>query len=148
MPRSESGRRKPTSVPDVAGAKVPWLPVSLLVRDRFDNAAKISEVLFEVDKTTGLAVACAIAMSYSLMAGFWGVVVTDMLQFGFAMFGAIGLAWLSWNAVGGSEGLAAAVSSGQVDPRRLDLIPGGLEELHRQLELDPRVSAQPIEQPA
>lgn len=33
-----------TSLPDVAAAKVPWLPVRLLVRDRFDNLAKIGGV--------------------------------------------------------------------------------------------------------
>ena len=90
-------------------------------------AAKISEVLFEVDKTTGLALACVIAMSYSLMAGFWGVVVTDMLQFGFAMIGAVALAWISWSAVGGSAGIAEAVASGAVDPRRLEMIPASAE---------------------
>jgi len=88
-------------------------------------AAKISEVLFEVDRTTGLAVACLVALSYSLMAGFWGVVVTDMLQFAFAMFGAIALAWISWQAVGGSAGIYAAVASGAIDPSRLDLVPAG-----------------------
>lgn len=90
-------------------------------------AAKISEVLFEVDKTTGLALACVIAMSYSLMAGFWGVVVTDMLQFVFAMVGAIALAWISWSAVGGSAGIAEAVASGVIDPRRLEMIPASAE---------------------
>ncbi len=37
-----------TSLPDVAAAKLPWLPVRLLVRDRFDNLAKIGAVAVPV----------------------------------------------------------------------------------------------------
>lgn len=33
-----------TSLPDVASATVPWLPVRLLMRDTFDNAAKVASV--------------------------------------------------------------------------------------------------------
>ena len=66
-------------------------------------AAKISDVLFDIDKTTSLGIACAICLSYSLMSGFWGVAVTDLVQFCLAMIGAIALAVITWNAVGGTE---------------------------------------------
>ena len=75
-------------------------------------AAKIADVLFDADKAVGLAVPCAIALGYSLLAGFWGVVITDLLQFVMAMVGALALAILAWGAVEGSAGvLAAAVEN-------------------------------------
>ena len=86
-------------------------------------AAKISTVLFEVDKVTGLVLACLIALTYSLLAGFWGVVVTDLVQFVFAMGGAIALAALSWSAVGGAEGILTAVAEGTIAPERLHFAP-------------------------
>ena len=86
-------------------------------------AAKISEVLFEVNKAVGLTIACAIAMTYSLLAGFWGVVITDLVQFAFAMVGAIALAWISWSAVGGADGVFAAVDAGIVQADRIRIIP-------------------------
>ncbi len=66
-------------------------------------AAKISDVLFDIDKTTSLGIACAICLSYSLMSGFWGVAVTDLVQFFLAMIGAIALAVIAWDAVGGQQ---------------------------------------------
>ncbi|MCB9916724.1 MAG: Na+:solute symporter [Planctomycetes bacterium] len=75
-------------------------------------AAKIMDVLFEVDQNLAVVLSCAIALSYSLMAGFWGVVVTDLVQFAMAMVGAVVLAWMSWSAVGGAEGVHAAAAAG------------------------------------
>jgi len=86
-------------------------------------AGKISEVIFEVPRGLGLGVACVIALCYSLSAGFWGVVVTDMVQFAFAMTGGIALAWISWNAVGGAEAIHAAVAGGVLPPERLAILP-------------------------
>jgi Na+/proline symporter len=73
-------------------------------------ASKILDVLFDVDKVTAVAAACGISLSYSLLAGFWGVVVTDLLQFAMAMTGGVALAWLSWRAVGGMTGLVDQLS--------------------------------------
>ena len=74
-------------------------------------AAKIVDVLFDVDKMTAIAAACGISLSYSLLAGFWGVVITDLLQFAMAMTGGIALAWFSWRAVEGMAGLTQRLSS-------------------------------------
>jgi SSS family solute:Na+ symporter len=74
-------------------------------------AAKIVDVLFDVDKMTAIAAACGISLSYSLLAGFWGVVVTDLLQFAMAMTGGISLAWLSWRAVDGMAGLTERLTT-------------------------------------
>jgi Na+/proline symporter len=86
-------------------------------------AAKIVDVLLGIDKLTGLALACAIALSYSLLAGFWGVVMTDLLQFAMAMVGAVALAWICWSAVGGQEAILAASYAGQLGPETLRLLP-------------------------
>lgn len=74
-------------------------------------ASKILDVLFDVDKVTAVAAACGISLSYSLLAGFWGVVITDLLQFAMAMTGGIALAWLSWSAVGGMVGLSERLTT-------------------------------------
>ncbi|MBC8370109.1 MAG: Na+:solute symporter [Planctomycetes bacterium] len=42
-----------------------------------------------------------LALSYSFLSGLWGVVVTDLMQFTLAMFGAIFLAYKSIDALGG-----------------------------------------------
>ncbi len=71
-------------------------------------AAKIADVLFDVDKALALAIGCTIALSYSLLAGFWGVVLTDALQFTMSMVGAVALATVAWQTIGGVEGLLAS----------------------------------------
>ncbi|MGE4620209.1 MAG: sodium:solute symporter family protein [Planctomycetota bacterium] len=87
-------------------------------------AAKISDVLFDLDKITSLGIACAICLSYSLMSGFWGVAVTDLVQFCLAMIGAIALAVITWNAVGGqTEILAHLADKGGVSGEILGFLP-------------------------
>lgn len=86
-------------------------------------AAKISQVLFEVEPKIGLTVACIVAMGYSLAAGFWGVVVTDVVQFVFAMSGGIALAFLCWSGVGGADAIAEALADGRIAPERLLILP-------------------------
>ncbi|MEZ6014784.1 MAG: sodium:solute symporter family protein [Planctomycetota bacterium] len=86
-------------------------------------ASKILDVMFELDKGTALLLASIIALSYSVMAGFWAVVVTDVVQFALAITGAVVLAVLAWHAIDGAEGVAAAVASGALLPERLSLLP-------------------------
>ncbi len=71
--------------------------------------AKIAGVLFGLEKATGVLVAGSLAALYAVVSGFWGVVITDLLQFVVSMTGAILAAiWaLNHPAVGGLEGLAA-----------------------------------------
>jgi SSS family solute:Na+ symporter len=75
-------------------------------------AKKIMEVLLGIDGNLALVLGCAIALVYSLMAGFWGVVVTDLVQFVMAMVGAVALAWLAWAGVGGTDAVLAAAARG------------------------------------
>jgi Na+/proline symporter len=74
--------------------------------------------LFGVDKGLALLVASLIALSYSLLAGFWGVVLTDVVQFAMAMVGAVALAVIGWNAAGGLAGVERVV-----DPALLEFVP-------------------------
>ncbi len=86
-------------------------------------ARKIMEVLLGVDPDVAVASACLIALSYSLLSGLWGVVMTDMLQFVMAMVGAIWLAVLAWAAVGGAEGLLAASDGPGFNAHTLSFFP-------------------------
>ena len=79
-------------------------------------AAKILDVLMGVDKLTGLFLASALALTYSLASGLWGVVVTDVPKFWLAMTGSIVLAVAAWNKVGGSAGVIAAAATNGVFP--------------------------------
>jgi Na+/proline symporter len=81
-------------------------------------AAKIVDVLFGVDKGLALTLASLIALSYSLLAGFWGVVLTDAVQFVMAVVGAVVLAVIGWHAAGGLSGVEGVVS-----PALLEFVP-------------------------
>ncbi|MDJ0975673.1 MAG: Na+:solute symporter [Planctomycetota bacterium] len=87
-------------------------------------AVKIIEVLFDFDKDLGVLIAALLAVSYSSLSGMWGVVVTDLVQFTMALVGAIALAFLAWEAVGGSAGLSEALEAGTlVTAEKLQTIP-------------------------
>jgi solute:Na+ symporter, SSS family len=79
---------------------------------------KIISVLWGGPKVLGVAIAAVLAISYSFLAGFWGVVVTDLAQFVIAMIGAVALAYFSVNAAGGMENIIATVG-----PDKLNFIP-------------------------
>jgi SSS family solute:Na+ symporter len=83
-------------------------------------AKKIMGVLFEVGDIEALVIASVLALSYSLLAGFWGVVITDIVQFTMAMIGAVLFAWIAWGAVGGLEAIEGAVTA--LGPEGRDLL--------------------------
>ena len=66
---------------------------------------KIVRAVLGVDDTSyDLAIvggSLALALSYSMLAGLWGVVITDLFQFTLAMVGALVLAWKAVEATGG-----------------------------------------------
>ncbi|MCA9000601.1 MAG: Na+:solute symporter [Planctomycetes bacterium] len=74
-------------------------------------AAKIQGVVFGVNKELSIVIACATALTYCSMAGLWGVVVTDFVQFLMAMTGSIALAVLAWNGIEGMQGVREAMAS-------------------------------------
>ena len=57
-----------------------------------------------------------LALIYSTLSGMWGVVVTDFIQFGMAMFGAVALAVIAVKHVGGIGNLATAVHASGAAP--------------------------------
>lgn len=74
-------------------------------------AQKIMEGLFDIDPRVALGIAAVLSLAYALSAGFWGVVVTDLVQFVMAMAGGVMLAYFAWDAVGGGAGVVATVNS-------------------------------------
>jgi len=73
--------------------------------------AKISAVMLGWDKWVAILVFSAAAFSYSLLAGFWGVVVTDLAQFTLSLIGAILLAFFAVSAAGGMPEIIAFIKS-------------------------------------
>lgn len=70
-------------------------------------AIKIGGVLLGLDPVTTVVVAGLVTVVYSALGGLTGVVITDFVQFGVAMFGSVAAAWyaLSQPEVGGLGGL-------------------------------------------
>jgi len=62
---------------------------------------KVFGTVFDVGTLEATLFAAAITLAYSMLSGLWGVVVTDLVQFGLAMVGAIVLAVFAVEAVGG-----------------------------------------------
>lgn len=74
--------------------------------------AKIGGVLFGLEKGTAVLLAAVLAAAYAVVAGFRGVVVTDLLQFAVSVAGAfVAAAWaLDHPAVGGLSGITAGLA--------------------------------------
>lgn len=85
-------------------------------------ASKILDAMFGIPKFYSVTLACAIAMSYALLAGFWGVVVTDFVQFIISMVGAVALAAICYSAVGGADGIQAAAERGEAFAMRSETL--------------------------
>ncbi len=83
-------------------------------------AAKIANVLLGWPLSQTLVVCAVINVLFAATSGLWGVLVTDLLQFGLAMTGAVAAAVyaLRHPAVGGLDGLI-----GQLDARTLGMLP-------------------------
>ena len=64
-----------------------------------------------------------LALSYSFLSGFWGVVITDFFQFFLALFGALLLAWNAADALGGMAGAREAFAG--LDEKLTSMIPEG-----------------------
>ena len=72
--------------------------------------ASVMAVMLNMDKWTAVWICVIIALIYAILSGFWGVVVTDLVQFCIAMFGSIALAIIAVNHVGGMETLLEKLS--------------------------------------
>ncbi|MEE8436755.1 MAG: sodium:solute symporter family protein, partial [Candidatus Neomarinimicrobiota bacterium] len=89
--------------------------------------ASVAAVMLNIDRWTAVWACVIIALLYALLSGFWGVVVTDLVQFAIAMFGSIILAVIAVNAVGGMDVVLAKLGelkgSGLVHENTLKFIP-------------------------
>jgi solute:Na+ symporter, SSS family len=63
------------------------------------------------------------AAAFCMASGFYGVVATDLLEFGMAMTGAIVLGVVAFQHVGGMEGLTAGLERAPLGKHTLDIFP-------------------------
>jgi SSS family solute:Na+ symporter len=88
------------------------LPINCVIMGWVNLAmAKVLSVMLGWNELTAVLVSLGLTGVYAAMAGLWGVVVTDFLQFSFAMGGTIALAWFVVRApaIGGLDGLVRQV---------------------------------------
>ncbi|MGH7574776.1 MAG: sodium:solute symporter family protein [Longimicrobiales bacterium] len=82
------------------------LPINLIIIGWVNLAMlKVLNVALGVSPVTAFLFLFVLTMSYSVLAGLWGVVLTDFVQFLVAMAGSITLAFYAVGAVGGIDGL-------------------------------------------
>lgn len=86
--------------------------------------AKTLDVMLGWDKLESLTILIAITLIYTVLSGYWGVVMTDLIQFTMAMTGSLALAGIVlWN-MGGFGGLIEKVASAPgVSPKVFHLVP-------------------------
>lgn len=88
--------------------------------------ATVAEMVLGIDPTVAVLAGAGFALLYALMAGFWGVVVTDVLQFALAMAGSIILAVAAVARCGGIAALKARLAASPlVTADTLAFVPGG-----------------------
>ncbi|MGQ0561427.1 MAG: sodium:solute symporter family protein [Gemmatimonadota bacterium] len=84
------------------------LPINLIIMGWVNLAMiKILDVVLGVDPLQAFLIMFTVTMSYSVLSGLWGVVVTDFVQFLIAMGGSIVLAVYALRRVGGIDTLVA-----------------------------------------
>ncbi len=87
------------------------VPINLIIMGWVNLAmVKILAVALEVPPFAAMLGLLFVTGVYVALAGLWGVVVTDALQFVVAMLGCVALAVVAVGAVGGLDGLAAAAA--------------------------------------
>jgi len=62
------------------------------------------------DRWTAIAVCVSVALTYAVFSGFYGVVVTDFVQFFIAVGGMLILLFVAWNKVGGLDVMVQKIS--------------------------------------
>ena len=89
--------------------------------------ASVVSVMLNMDKWNAVWICVVIALVYAILSGFWGVVITDLVQFFIAMFGSIALAIIALNHIGGMDSLLSKLSmlqdTGIVHDNTLKFIP-------------------------
>lgn len=73
--------------------------------------AKILDVSLGWSKWEAIIISSGVTIFYSMMSGYWGVVVTDFFQFIIAMIGAVLIAYYAVDKAGGLGGLTEKITS-------------------------------------
>lgn len=90
--------------------------------------ANVCEVMLGWPKGLAVAVLALVTLAYTVLSGFWGVVMTDMLQFVIALAGSVALAVIVVGRMGGPAELVARVEALEgVRPDVLNLTPVSLD---------------------
>jgi len=85
---------------------------------------KICDVLLGWPKLMSIAVLLAVTLVYSVLSGFWGVIMTDFIQFIMAMTGSITLAGIVLWKMGGPAGMVAQIqATPEFDPKLFHFVP-------------------------
>jgi solute:Na+ symporter, SSS family len=85
---------------------------------------KVCDVLLGMDKEVAVAVLVIIALGYTVLSGFWGVVMTDFIQFAMAMTGSITLAGIVLWKMGGPLGMVQQIQNAPgFDPKVFHFVP-------------------------
>jgi SSS family solute:Na+ symporter len=71
----------------------------------------IITTLIDVNRWAAIAVCVLVALTYAMMSGFYGVVVTDFVQFFIAVGSMLYLAAVAWVRIGGFEEIQARVAA-------------------------------------
>jgi SSS family transporter len=88
--------------------------------------ATVAETVLGIDPTLAVLAGAGFALAYALLAGFWGVVITDVAQFVLAMAGSITLAVVAVDRVGGLDQLLSSLAAlPEASADTIALIPGG-----------------------
>ncbi|MCZ6690372.1 MAG: Na+:solute symporter [Planctomycetota bacterium] len=85
--------------------------------------SKILKVTLGVEKWEAVAICAGVAVLYAAISGFWGVVMTDLLQFVIAMVGSIALAVIAVSRMGGMEKVLEEIGKLDGGTERLSLLP-------------------------
>jgi solute:Na+ symporter, SSS family len=87
------------------------LPINLIIMGWVNLAmVEIASVALDIPRIWALLICFFLAAGYSILAGLWGVVLTDLFQFVLAVGGAIILAVFAVQAVGGISGMEAGLA--------------------------------------
>jgi len=85
---------------------------------------KICNVMLGWDKWMSMAAMMGLLVFYTVLSGYWGVVMTDFFQFGMAMAGCIILAGMVVWRMGGVGGMVEQVRAvPNLDPKIFDFVP-------------------------
>jgi SSS family solute:Na+ symporter len=109
------GTRRLVAVLQVVEAIV-FTAVQILV------SAIVVSTLFGIDRTAAAALVTLSVVAYTVAGGLWAVVWADVLQYVILMGGVLLAFALGLHAVGGLEGLRAALPDSHLDPRRLGMM--------------------------